>query len=261
MTLGGYKALVKAMKTFVLSASSTTHTTCHLNALCMTPHVPLARRLVSPTRHSCKHSQRQVRGWCQVVRASAAVQTKTLKIGTRGSPLALAQAYLTRRLLQVRMAQQPESSTKQAEKALSQALPVAHTHHGVLPCGGCQSYAACEALGDAVPMLRHNFAAGSRSPHAVTPCALPYWLCGHCGLTRTAPAVKLCNLAHGHVHLWSVDRNRSAAEGGGRAWTSPSSLRQLLLYSHGCPPTEYFDLAGVLPAAEGIPHRRDYGLR
>ena len=35
------------------------------------------------------------------VSASAAVQTKTLKIGTRGSPLALAQAYLTRDLLKV----------------------------------------------------------------------------------------------------------------------------------------------------------------
>ncbi|KAL4423738.1 hypothetical protein ABPG75_001039 [Micractinium tetrahymenae] len=35
---------------------------------------------------------------CAVV-ASAAVATKTLKIGTRGSPLALAQAYLTRDLL------------------------------------------------------------------------------------------------------------------------------------------------------------------
>lgn len=34
-----------------------------------------------------------------VIYASAAVQTKTLKIGTRGSPLALAQAYLTRDLL------------------------------------------------------------------------------------------------------------------------------------------------------------------
>lgn len=33
--------------------------------------------------------------------AAAAVQTKTLKIGTRGSPLALAQAYLTRDLLKV----------------------------------------------------------------------------------------------------------------------------------------------------------------
>jgi hydroxymethylbilane synthase len=37
------------------------------------------------------------------VRASA-VQTQTLKIGTRGSPLALAQAYLTRDLLKVRAA-------------------------------------------------------------------------------------------------------------------------------------------------------------
>lgn len=33
------------------------------------------------------------------IMASAAVETKTLKIGTRGSPLALAQAYLTRDLL------------------------------------------------------------------------------------------------------------------------------------------------------------------
>jgi hypothetical protein len=33
--------------------------------------------------------------------AAAAVQVKTLKIGTRGSPLALAQAYLTRDLLKV----------------------------------------------------------------------------------------------------------------------------------------------------------------
>lgn len=33
--------------------------------------------------------------------AAAAVHTKTLKIGTRGSPLALAQAYLTRDLLKV----------------------------------------------------------------------------------------------------------------------------------------------------------------
>lgn len=36
---------------------------------------------------------------CVAVSASAAVATKTLKIGTRGSPLALAQAYLTRDLL------------------------------------------------------------------------------------------------------------------------------------------------------------------
>lgn len=33
---------------------------------------------------------------------AAATQTKTVKIGTRGSPLALAQAYLTRDLLKVR---------------------------------------------------------------------------------------------------------------------------------------------------------------
>ena len=37
-----------------------------------------------------------------LVRAQVATQTKTVKIGTRGSPLALAQAYLTRDLLKVR---------------------------------------------------------------------------------------------------------------------------------------------------------------
>lgn len=35
-----------------------------------------------------------------MIRASSATEVKTLKIGTRGSPLAMAQAYLTRRLLQ-----------------------------------------------------------------------------------------------------------------------------------------------------------------
>lgn len=34
-----------------------------------------------------------------ITASAAAVATKTLKIGTRGSPLALAQAYLTRDLL------------------------------------------------------------------------------------------------------------------------------------------------------------------
>ena len=34
--------------------------------------------------------------------AVAAVGTKTVKIGTRGSPLALAQAYMTRDLLKAR---------------------------------------------------------------------------------------------------------------------------------------------------------------
>lgn len=37
---------------------------------------------------------------CTVV--ASAVATKTVKIGTRGSPLALAQAYMTRDLLKVR---------------------------------------------------------------------------------------------------------------------------------------------------------------
>jgi hypothetical protein len=38
---------------------------------------------------------------CAVYAVAADTQTKTLKIGTRGSPLALAQAYLTRDLLKV----------------------------------------------------------------------------------------------------------------------------------------------------------------
>lgn len=38
---------------------------------------------------------------CTVV-AEVATATKTVKIGTRGSPLALAQAYMTRDLLKVR---------------------------------------------------------------------------------------------------------------------------------------------------------------
>jgi hypothetical protein len=49
--------------------------------------------------------------------AAAAVQTQTLKIGTRGSPLALAQAYLTRDLLQV----------------IAAALALAATSLGALP--------------------------------------------------------------------------------------------------------------------------------
>lgn len=46
---------------------------------------------------------------CAVV-ASAAVATKTLKIGTRGSPLALAQAYLTRDLLKASAARAASST-------------------------------------------------------------------------------------------------------------------------------------------------------
>jgi hydroxymethylbilane synthase len=43
---------------------------------------------------------RRARRACPVF-ASASVATKTVKIGTRGSPLALAQAYMTRDLLKV----------------------------------------------------------------------------------------------------------------------------------------------------------------
>lgn len=47
------------------------------------------RAVVRPSRRACTVY-------------AAATQTKTVKIGTRGSPLALAQAYLTRDLLKVR---------------------------------------------------------------------------------------------------------------------------------------------------------------
>ena len=64
--------------------------------------------------------QRPARGVCLIVRASA-VKTKTLKIGTRGSPLALAQAYLTRQLLQVRL------DLVRAQDQISECLSAAAT--------------------------------------------------------------------------------------------------------------------------------------
>ena len=59
--------------------------------------------------HNCRPSavfvhdvSRSSRGrQCQKVYAVAAVEVKTVKIGTRGSPLALAQAYMTRDKLKV----------------------------------------------------------------------------------------------------------------------------------------------------------------
>lgn len=41
--------------------------------------------------------------YCHRIYAVAAVEVKTVKIGTRGSPLALAQAYMTRDKLKVCM--------------------------------------------------------------------------------------------------------------------------------------------------------------
>ena len=55
-----------------------------------------ARQLFRAARVQAAPSSRGL-----TVYAAAAVQTQTLKIGTRGSPLALAQAYLTRDLLKV----------------------------------------------------------------------------------------------------------------------------------------------------------------
>lgn len=68
----------------------------------------LARRelfILFETLNVCRIAQpknvRAQRRVSAIVRASSAVETQTLKIGTRGSPLALAQAYLTRDLLKV----------------------------------------------------------------------------------------------------------------------------------------------------------------
>lgn len=73
---------------------------CAFSTLSFKSHYDV-RRIATGARR-CR-VQRPTRGAYLVVRASA-VETKTLKIGTRGSPLALAQAYLTRQLLQVRPA-------------------------------------------------------------------------------------------------------------------------------------------------------------
>lgn len=53
-------------------------------------------RAVAPKVAGARVSRRV----CRVY--ASAVATKTVKIGTRGSPLALAQAYMTRDLLKVR---------------------------------------------------------------------------------------------------------------------------------------------------------------
>jgi hypothetical protein len=50
---------------------------------------------------STRAAPRPARRVAVVVRAQA-IATRTVKIGTRGSPLAMAQAYLTRDLLKVR---------------------------------------------------------------------------------------------------------------------------------------------------------------
>ena len=57
----------------------------------VTVFAPLTRHVAASGRRRCSHT----------VYAVAAVETKTVKIGTRGSPLALAQAYMTRDKLQV----------------------------------------------------------------------------------------------------------------------------------------------------------------
>src|SRR5690349_8481045 len=83
-----------------------------LSALCRSPAGPKlqlpqcvftcskAYRATAVTQQASAALPRGRRCAAYVV-ASAAVATQTLKIGTRGSPLALAQAYLTRDLLKV----------------------------------------------------------------------------------------------------------------------------------------------------------------
>jgi hypothetical protein len=60
------------------------------------PHSPARLAVPTTTTH---RPARPTRG--AIIRAEA-VSTKTVRIGTRGSPLAMAQAYLTRDLLKVR---------------------------------------------------------------------------------------------------------------------------------------------------------------
>ena len=65
---------------------------------------PSPARLAVPTTTT----HRPARAARVVLVRAAAVSTKTVKIGTRGSPLAMAQAYLTRDLLKVRTAAHAE---------------------------------------------------------------------------------------------------------------------------------------------------------
>lgn len=82
----------------MLHRQATTGTTYHIAR----PLPPSARRLHNrclPQRPLAARPARRA-----VAVYAVATQTKTVKIGTRGSPLALAQAYLTRDLLKVRAA-------------------------------------------------------------------------------------------------------------------------------------------------------------
>ena len=57
----------------------------------------------------------------RVAASATAVEVATVKIGTRGSPLALAQAYMTRDLLKVR-------------RLFDLALPSLRKQHGMVGC-------------------------------------------------------------------------------------------------------------------------------
>lgn len=65
------------------------------------PFARTFRRLRQAAAQRRAISHKASRKQC-VVRAEVATKTATVKIGTRGSPLALAQAYMTRDLLKVR---------------------------------------------------------------------------------------------------------------------------------------------------------------
>ena len=83
-----------------------------------------APAVAAPRRAKAGSSAR--RGASIVV--AAAVATKTVKIGTRGSPLALAQAYMTRDLLKVRLVlgvenkSSREAAEREDKKANSQRI-------------------------------------------------------------------------------------------------------------------------------------------
>ena len=54
---------------------------------------------VKQVRRTASHARTTRRRYAAKTQAAAAVTTETVKIGTRGSPLAMAQAYMTRDLL------------------------------------------------------------------------------------------------------------------------------------------------------------------
>ena len=64
-------------------------------------HLLLCRPTVTLFHDASRRSQRG--SHCHKIYAVAAVEVKTVKIGTRGSPLALAQAYMTRDKLKVKL--------------------------------------------------------------------------------------------------------------------------------------------------------------